>query len=63
MLLNVDIMNFLLKKTKGGDTERLILFYWFGVLWFSAGRWWRLGAQIFIQSRLKTHLLCTCNIL
>ena len=34
MLFNVDI-----------DTERLILFSWFGVLWLSAGVWWRLGEE------------------
>ena len=47
MLFNVDIVNPLLKK-QWGDTQRLILSFWFGVLWLSGDRWWRLGAESFI---------------
>ena len=46
MLFNVDIVSLLLKKnTMEGDTERLILFSWFGVLWLSTGGWWQLEAE------------------
>ena len=51
MLFNVDIVNLLLKNNRGGgsgDTERLILFSWFEVLWLSVSRWWRLGAESLI---------------
>ena len=55
MLFNVDIVNLLLKDNRGGgggggggDTERLILFSWFEVLWLSVSRWWRLGAESLI---------------
>ena len=51
MLFNVDIVNLLLKNNRGGgggDTERLILFSWFELLWLSVSRWWRLGAESLI---------------
>ena len=52
MLYNVDLVNLLFKKTMGGggggNTECLILFLWFGVLWLSVGGWWQLGAESLI---------------
>ena len=41
----------------GRDTECLILFSWFGVLWLSAGGWWWLGAESLIQGRLKPTIM------
>ena len=48
LLSNVDILNLLLRKAIGGDTECFIIFSWFGVCWLLAGGWWRLGAESLI---------------
>ena len=43
-----------------GDTEGLkLLFLQFGILKLSQGGCWRRGAETLVQSRLKSHLLCS----
>ena len=60
LLFNLDIVKLLLKNNGGGgDTEHLILSSWFGLLWFFAGGWCRIGTESFSLGWLKSHLLCT----